>query len=79
MSDLKPSATQAHNGNGLLSQAENHSRPMAKTVIKHYGRCIPTVNKPRLMGVGGGCKTVINHHVTSIGKGGKAVINRDIT
>lgn len=30
------------------------------------------------MGVGGGYKTVINHHVTSIGKGGKAVINRDI-
>ncbi len=41
MSDLKPPATQAHNGNGLLPQAENHSRPMAKTVIKHYDKCIP--------------------------------------
>lgn len=50
MLDLKPSATQTHNGNGLLSQAENHSRPMTKTVIKHYGKCIPKVNKPRRYG-----------------------------
>ena len=50
MSDLMPSATQTHNGNGLLSQAENHSRPMTKTVIKHYGKCIPKVNKPRRYG-----------------------------
>lgn len=50
MSDLKPSATQAHNKNELLSQAKNNSRPMAKTVIKHYGKCIPNVNKPRRYG-----------------------------
>ena len=31
-----------------------------------------------VMNVKGGCETVINHHVTSIDKGGKAVINRDI-
>ncbi len=50
MSDLKLSATQTHNGNGLLTQAEDHSCPMAKTVIKHYGKCIPKVNKPRRYG-----------------------------
>ena len=31
-----------------------------------------------VMNVEGGCETVINHHVTSIGKDEKAVINRNI-
>ena len=41
MSDLKPLDAQAQKGKRRLSQVENRSRPMTKTVIKHYGGMHP--------------------------------------
>ena len=41
MLSLKPLANQAQKGKGPLSQVENHTRPMTKTVIKHYGGMHP--------------------------------------
>ena len=41
MLSLKPLATQTQKGKGPLSQAGNRSRPMTKTVIKHYGGMHP--------------------------------------
>ena len=77
--ELKASGHPAAEGKGAAFASWKPLAPEDKNGNKTLRRnASPRRINRDVMNVEGGCETVINHHVTSIDKGGKAVINRDI-